>query len=420
MNNNDKRLIFHIDVNSAYLSWEATYRLQQGEKIDLREIPSVVGGDQESRHGIVLTKSIPAKQFNIKTGETLYSAKSKCPNLTIVPPRYNLYVQCSNAMNELFKEYTPVIQRFSVDESWLEFTNMNNHYPDYMKLALEIKNRIKNELGFTVSIGISNNKLLSKVASDIKKPDAITTLFPHEIKDKMWKLPVEDLFGVGRATLPKLNKLNIFTIDDLANYDVNILKNHLKSHGVMIYNYANGIDKSEVRSGNYINMKGIGNSTTISFDVIDRSTAHMVLLSLCESIGSRLRSSNNCCKVISVSIRENDFVSYSHQQKLYSPTDSTKKISEVCYQLFDQCWKGNPVRHLGVNVTDLCCNNLYQHSLFEDKNIEKQKAIDSTIDKLRQKYGSSTIKRSCFINSGIYHICGGVGESEYPMMSSLL
>ena len=230
----NQRLIFHLDVNSAYLSWEAVYRLQHGEKMDLREVASVIGGNEESRHGIVLAKSIPAKKYNIQTGETLYSARTKCPGLICAAPRYDLYMRASAAMHELLQQYTDRIQQFSVDESFLDFSGMQNLYPDYMKLACEIKERIKQELGFTVNIGISTNKLLAKVASDLKKPDKVHTLFPEEIKQKMWGLPVEDLFMVGRATAPKLHKLNIFTIGDLAGFDVELLRHSLKSHGVMI------------------------------------------------------------------------------------------------------------------------------------------------------------------------------------------
>jgi DNA polymerase-4 len=318
---NNKRLIFHIDVNSAYLSWEAVYRLQQGAEIDLRTIPSVVGGDVESRHGIVLTKSIPAKKYGIQTGETLFTARQKCPDLVVVPPHYELYMLCSNAMVNILKEYTPTIQRYSVDECFLDFTNMENFYKDPIELAHTIKDRIKNELGFTTSIGVSNNKLLAKMGSDLKKPDAVTTLFPNEMKGKMWPLPVEDLFMVGRATAPKLHSLNIYTIGDLAQHDVDILKIKLKSFGIMLWEYANGIEDSEVRKSNYMDIKGIGNSTTISFDVTDKYTAHLVLLSLCEMVGMRLRDSGNCCRLISVSIKTNGFIQYSHQKKLFSPTD---------------------------------------------------------------------------------------------------
>jgi len=414
------KLIFQIDVNSAYLSWEAAYRLQHGEKIDLRTIPSVVGGDEASRHGIVLTKSIPAKKFYIHTGETLHSARTKCPDLVVVPPRYWLYMQCSSAMNELLKEYTPQIQRFSVDESFLDFSNMEHLYPDYIELAQIIKERIKAELGFTVNIGISNNKLLAKVASDFKKPDNIHTLFPGEIKEKMWPLPVEELFMVGRATAPKLNKLNIFTIGDLATYDLSILKYKLKSHGVVIWNYANGIDNSEVRKSNFIEMKGIGNSTTIAFDVEDKETAYKVLLSLCETVAMRLRDSQNCCSVVSVSIRGSDLIFYSRQKKLLVPTDSTRKIYEVACYLFDDAWKGNPIRHLGIHITDFCGNEFYQYSLLDTFNYEKDRKINKTIDEIRMKYGSKAIERSCFLHSGLPSMCGGIGEDDYPLMSSIL
>jgi DNA polymerase-4 len=418
--NNLKRLIFHVDVNSAYLSWEAAYRLQHGEKIDLREIPSVVGGDEESRHGIVLAKSIPAKKYKIITGEPLFSAKQKYPDLVIVPPTYDLYVRCSNALNEILQQYTPQIQRFSVDESFLDFSNMQHLYPNHMKLAEEIKERIKKELGFTVNIGVSSNKLLAKVSSDFKKPDKIHTLFPWEIEEKMWPLPVEDLFMVGRATLPKLNRLNICTIGDLAKYNLEILESVFKSHGRLIWKYANGIDNSEVRKSNNIQMKGIGNSTTIPFDVEDRKTAHLVLLSLAEMIGSRLRSSENCCNVVSISIRNSNFICYSHQKKLYCPTDCTKKIAEVSYELFDEKWKGEPIRNMGIHVTQLCTNEFYQCTLFEDENIEKERALDKALDNIRLKYGSESIIRSSFLHSGVKNMSGGTGEENYPVMSSLL
>lgn len=414
------RLIFHIDVNSAYLSWEAAYRLQQGEELDLRTIPSVVGGNEESRHGIVLAKSMPAKKFNIKTGETLYNARMKCPDIVVVPPRYSLYMKCSSSMHQILQEYTPQIQKFSVDESFLDFSNMEHLYPDYMNLAETIKERIKKELGFTVNVGISSNKLLAKVASDLKKPDKIITLFPQEIKDKMWPLPVEDLFMVGRATAPKLHKININTIGDLANYDVNILRDIFKSHGELIWNYANGIDDSEVRSSNYIQMKGIGNSTTIAFDVLHREIAHKILLSLCETVSMRLRDSCNCCTVVSVSIRGSDLISYSRQRKLNTATDSTRKIYEVASYLFDNVWKGNPIRHLGVHITDFCNNDYHQYSLLDTFNYDKNRKLDKVVDEIRLRFGNKSIVRSCFLHSGLSSMCGGIGEEDYPLMSSML
>lgn len=417
----NNRVIFHIDVNSAYLSWSAVHRLQQGDLLDIRDIPSVVGGDPVTRHGIVLAKSIPAKKFNIQTGETLYSALQKCPDLYIVRPQYDTYMRCSNAMVDILKEYTNVIQRFSVDECFLDFTAMENLYPDYIKLAYEIKDRIKNELGFTVSIGISNNKLLAKVASDIRKPDAVITLFPSEIREKMWPLPVEDLFMVGRATLPKLHKLNIFTIKDLANYDLKILKDQLKSHGVMIWNYANGIENSAVKKSNHIEMKGIGNSTTLSFDITNKVEAYRVILSLCETVGMRLRDSGNCCSLVSLHFRTNEFYGYSKQRKIYYYTDCTKKISEVAYNLFDELWKGESLRHIGVRVSELCTNEFTQVTLFEEKDNKRNSELDKTIDNIRKRFGPKSIFRATFLNSGIKPLMGGVMDDEYPvLMSSIL
>ncbi|MBC2725161.1 DNA polymerase IV [Desulfosporosinus sp.] len=415
-----KRYIFHIDANSAYLSWEAVYRLQHGDPLDLRTVPSVVGGDPTTRHGIVLTKSIPAKKFKIQTGETLYSACQKCPGLIIVPPHYSLYRQCSDAMVEIFREYSPSVQRFSVDECFLDFSGMELLSDDPIKTAHEIKDRVKNELGFTVNIGISTNKLLAKMAGELKKPDLVHTIFPEEVPAKMWPLPIEELFMVGRATSKKLRSRNINTIGELANYDLKIIKLFLKSQGVLVWNYANGVDYSPVRTVGTIEVKGMGNSTTIPFDVEDRINAHLVLLSLVESVSNRLRQAKVLARLVSVSFRTNEFYGCSHQRKLYNATDCTDEIWQIACELFDELWKGHPLRHMGLRVSELCQNDFYQTSLF-GKNYEKRRKIDSAVDTIREKYGSSAIFRSAFLNSGLHSMTGGVVENEdYPMMTNLL
>ncbi|MGL4772954.1 MAG: DNA polymerase Y family protein [Clostridium sp.] len=412
-----ERIIFHIDVNSAYLSWTAVSMLQQGFKKDIREIPSVVGGDPVTRHGIVLAKSIPAKKFKIETGETLYSAIGKCKDLEIYPPNYELFMECSNAMVEIFKEYTPCIQRYSVDECFLDVSHFGEKALYY---ANEIRERIEEELGFTVNIGISTNKLLAKMASDFLKPNKIHTLYENEIKKKMWSLPVEDLFMVGRATAPKLHKLNIFTIGDLAKYDLNILKNKFKSFGVVLHNYANGIDDSEVREKNQIEVKGIGNSTTTAYDVDNVDEAYKILLSLTENAASRLRNIGCICGLVAVTIKTNDFYKYSHQRKLETSTDCTNALYEGIKMAFNECYKGQEIRHLGVRLTNLSSNEFYQGSLFEKKDIEKLRALDGAIDKIRGKYGKNAVIRSTFLHSGIKPLTGGIGEDEYPIMSSIL
>ncbi|MBS5883631.1 MAG: DNA polymerase IV [Clostridium sp.] len=414
----EERVIFHIDVNSAYLSWTAVRMLQLGETTeDIREIPSIVGGNTDERHGIVLAKSILAKRYNIKTGESVVDALKKCPNLKIFKPNYRLFMDCSNAMYNLLYEYSPKIQRYSVDEV---FIDMSHFKENYMEKAIEIQNRIRSELGFNVNIGISTNKLLAKMASDLEPKNAIHTLFKEEIQNKMWTLPVDNLFMVGRATKSKLDKLNINTIGELANFDIGILESIFKSHGKVIYNYANGIEESSVRKYNYINVKGIGNSTTIAWDVTSKEEALKIILSLTESVCIRLRNNKSLCKVISISIKGFNFERYIHQRTLSNYTDCTEEIYKEIVKAFNESWRGEPIRQLGVRVTNLCSNEFFQSSLFDSKKLEKQRALDKTIDSIRERYGNYSVIRSTFLHSGIKAINGGNGEDNYPMMGSIL
>ncbi len=410
------RIVFHIDVNSAYLSWEAACRLQMGSPIDLREVPSIVGGDREKRHGIVLAKSIPAKKYDIKTGESIYAALEKCPSLLIVPPNYERYIQASNAMVQFLNAYSPKIQRYSVDEVFMDYSNMDR---PFMETAEEIRTKIKKELGFTVNIGIGPNKLLAKVASDFKKPDMIHTLFLDEIHNKMWPLPVEDLFMVGSRTKRKLNSRGIFTIGHLANLDRDYIHSWLKKPGLLIWEYANGLEDSQVRVDSSP-VKSVGNSTTLPFDVETREEAHKVLLGISEMIGIRIRALDMCGYVISVSIKNNLFYSYSHQRKLIVPTDSTNAIYNASKKLFDNMWQKEPIRHFSINLSELVSNEFFQLSFLEPLD-KKNKDLDRTIDRLRLRFGQGSIQRSCFLYSGIDPIIGGVvAEESYPMMSSLL
>lgn len=407
-------IIFHVDANSAYLSWEAAYRMQQGSDLDLRDIPAIVGGDQDKRHGIVLAKSIPTKKYNIITGESVYSALQKCPQLIIVPPNYERYIKASNAMVDILKEYSPYVQRYSIDESFVDYSHGEKHWID---ITYEIKNRIKNELGFTVNIGVSSNKLLAKMASDFKKPDMVHSLFPYEIKEKMWPLPVEDLFMVGSRTKAKLNNRGIFTIGELANLEKDYIYSWLKKPGLLIWEYANGIDNSQVRT-NPLPVKSVGNSTTTSFDVDNKKEAHMVLLALSEKVGMRIRDIDQCGYVISIALKNYSFYSYSKQIKLDIPTDSTNTIYRTAKKLFDETWQGEPLRHLSLSISELISNDYYQMSLFEKRN-KKEEELDRAIDKIRCKFGQYSVYRSCFLHSGINPLIGGViMEEDYPMMSS--
>jgi len=415
-----QRIIFHLDVNSAYLSWTATHRLQQGYTVDLRDIPCVIGGDELSRHGIVLAKSMAAKKCGIQTGNPLRLALEQCPELTIIPPDYTLYQKASKAMIAILKEYSPHVQQFSVDECFLDYTDMEHLFGSHLEAAFAIKERIKNELGFTINIGISTNKLLAKMASDFQKPDRIHTLFPDEIQRKMWPLPVSDLFMVGRQTSKKLHSLGIHTIGQLARTAPSILTTHFKSFGLMIYQYANGIDSATVKTSNFEVVKGMGNSTTVHFDVLTADDAYLVLLSLCESIGMRLRHASFCAGLIGISIITNEFSGASHQRKMDVATDSTTYLFSICKELFDELWDGSPIRKLGVRTTDLQENTYFQSSFLVQFDFIRQKQLDACVDSLRLKYGKKTIQRASFIHSGLSPITGGIGEEGYPVMTSIL
>lgn len=409
-------MIFHIDVNSAYLSWTAVEKLQYGEKLDIRSIPSAISGNPDNRHGIILAKSNIAKKYGVDTGEDIFVAKKKCPQLQLFKPDYDLYLRCSNSMVELLKEYSPNIQRYSVDECFIDGSHFKG---EYLQRADEIRNRIEKELGFTVNIGISTNKLLAKMASDFEKPNKVHTLFEDEIEKKMWPLDVGDLFMVGKSTKKKLNRLNIYKIGDLANYDPNILRYNFKSFGELIYNYANGKENSPIRQSNYLKVKGVGNSITTAYDINEKGDILKVILSLVETTSMRLREIKMLTNLVVITIKTNDFIQYSHQKSIGFYTDSTMIIYEYLEKALEESWKGERIRQVGVRVGNLCSNEFYQESIFSYEN-EKLKKIDSTIDKIRNKYGKNAIVRGAFLHSDVTPMSGGVGDIEYPMMSSIL
>ncbi len=415
-----KSIIFHIDVNSAFLSWEAAYRMKElGATEDLRLIPSAVGGSEESRHGIVLAKSESAKKYGVTTGEPLVDARRKCPILKTVPANFPIYVKYSNAMTKILEDYTPDIEQYSIDESFLDMTGTENLFGPPVKAAHIIKDRIYHELGFTVNIGISTNKLLAKMASDFKKPNLVHTLFPEEVPFKMWPLPVSELFFVGRQTTKRLHALGIFTIGDLAKTDKKVITDNLKGHGNIIWEFANGngdsMDEVANRNRKPAN-KGYSNETTLAFDVTDPYLAKEILLSLTETVATRIRTDKSYISVISVYYVDNEFRHSSKQMTLDSATNVTNEIYHHVCQLFDQLWNGSPIRLLGVQ-TSRATNEVHrQYSLFETQNIEKLSKLDSAIDAIRNKYGEDSIKRASFVRTeqkdGVKHMTGGLGKAK--------
>lgn len=413
-----EKLIFHVDVNSAYLSWNAAWDLQHGKSLDLRLVPSIVGGDPQSRHGIVLAKSIPSKKYGIQTGETLFSALLKCPELKIVPPRYSVYMKASESMVEILREYSPLIERYSIDECFMDMSHISK--AQALEKAHHIRQRIEEELGFTVNIGISTGKLLAKMASDLKKPNQVHTLFQDEIEKKMWPLPVNELFMVGSRTNEKLRKMNIYTIGDLAHTSPAFLHQKFKKHGAMISCYAHGIDSSVVRNEGTIEMKGMGNSTTLPFDFTDRISCHNVLLSIGETLVPRLRLARKMVTTVSIHIRTSDFISFSMQRTLIWATNSTSLLMSTACQLFDELWNGDSVRHLGISFSNLREENLQQLSFLKNHEEEKMRRMDQVIDLIRGDFGDDSLIRATFLNSPVKAFSGGVEEKDYIFMSSYL
>lgn len=394
-----RKLIFHIDVNSAYLSWEAVRRVAKGEP-DLRLIPSAIGGDRSKRTGIILAKSIPAKKYNITTGEPVGLALRKCPDLVLAKPDFKLYVQCSRAFIAVCRRYAPVVEQVSIDECFCDFDNTELVYPDPLELAYRIKDEIKETLGFTVNVGISENKLLAKMASDFEKPDKVHTLYPGEIPEKMWPLPVGELFTVGKATAERLRQARIETIGALAHTDPAQLERMFgPKMGSHLHRYANGISNSPVLAEPE-EAKGYSISTTLEDDVETTEAAHHILLALADSVAARMRADGFKAFCVAVTIRSNDFKNKSHQIKLREPTDGTNEIYEIAKKLFSELWTGKtPLRLLGISLTDLTKEEYAQLSLFQEAAEKKtrSKKLDQTVDALRSKYGRATIQRGALL-----------------------
>lgn len=405
------KLIYHIDVNSAFLSWTACARKEKGIVPDIRDIPAVIGGSEESRHGIVLAKSISAKDYHIHTGESLFSARKKCPNLMVVPPDYGEYVKRSAQLIRMLGEYTPQVQQYSIDEAWMDMEGIREAEADPAGLARRLKDRIRRELGFTVNVGVSCNHLLAKMASELQKPDMVHTLFPEEIERKMWPLPVEDLFFVGRSTARKLRTLGIHTIGELACMDPELLTLHLKKHGEDIWNYANGRELDASVFGE-TKTKGYGNSITVARDIVDYDTASQVLLSLCETVGARLRQDGVKVSVVGVQLRDNQFGNQSRQSTLSCPGNSTNLLYEEVCRLFRGVWDGRPLRLLGVFTSRAEKPEYEQLDLFETARNEKQGRLDAAIDQIRKKYGDDSIRRACFLESDVKHMTGGLNQEK--------
>lgn len=393
------KIYFHVDVNSAFLSWSALKHLQDGDVQDLRTIPAVVGGDEAKRHGVVLAKSGPAKKYGIQTGESLFAARAKCPGLTIVPPDFDFYVQNSKALMKILGDYTPDVEQYSIDEAFLDMTGTEALFGPPLTVAHTIRRRVKRELGFTVNVGIAPNRLLAKMASDFEKPDRVHTLYKYEIETKMWPLPVGDLFGVGPSAAKKLNSFGICTIGDFARLDRETATRMFGSRGETLWNYANGRETDPVtKQGSRDN--SYGNSVTMPQDLPRPEDADATMLALCDSVGRRLRADGKTARVVTVQLVDNAFRRTSHQTTLPNPTNSTDRLYHVAAELMRQMWPARPVRLVGVSAEKTGEDNFEQMDFFTDAaRTDKQEKLDRAADALRRKFGGAAVTRATLLTT---------------------
>ncbi len=396
-----EKQILHVDVNNAFLSWTAVEMLKNGADVDIREIPAIIGGDETKRSGIVLAKSMKAKECGVKTADTIYQAKLKCPGVKIYQSNFKIYRKYSDSLYKLLCEYTDKIERFSIDECFLDMTDYLMK-DTLLNKAKEINRRVRDELGFTVNVGVAHNKLLAKMASDFTKPDKVHTLFEDEIKTKMWPLPVSELFMLGKKTVPKLNNMQIRTIGDLARANKELLHKKFGKHGILMWEYANGIDNSEVHFQKE-KPKGIGNSITLPENITEIEKLEEIILALAEQVSYRLRKYDMLAKTVNVQLRTKDFEDTSHQKKLPEATSSTKEISKTAKELLNEMFhRPMAIRLVGLRVDNLVEKEQIQLSLFSNKDNEKQEKLDKVVDDLKNKYGYNKITRAGKMNAGEY------------------
>lgn len=387
-----ERIIFHIDVNNAFLSWTAVQLLEEGYNIDIRTIPAIIAGDESKRHGIVLAKSPIAKKYGIVTAETIYQAKMKCPNLKIFSPNHEIYQRKSKQLMNYLKTFTPIMEQFSIDECFLDMTGTKYLYTNHLELAYKIKDEIKEKFGFTVNVGIGNNKLCAKMASDFEKPDKVHTLLKSEIKEKLWPLPVNDLFMCGKKTSIELNKMNIYTIKDLAEYDFQKLEKKFKSQAKYLKQAAWGIDESKVEERKD-KRQSISTTRTLPHDEENREKLKEVLFVQTEDVCRQLREQNLYASTIAIIYKDKYFKSTTVQEQLENATDNTKEILKKINSLFEKSYNNIPVRLIGVRLANLTKFKNTQVSIFDTEidNDSKEESIQKTVDKINKKFGSSLI-----------------------------
>jgi len=381
----------HVDVNNAFLSWQALYLLKQGHNYDIRYTESVIGGDEKNRHGIVLAKSMVAKSRGVKTAETLKEARKKCKKLEVYPPNFRFYKFMSNKMFELISKYTSDIEILSIDECFIDYGKVKNMYGDEIAFAYKLKKEIKNTLGFTVNIGVANNKLCAKMASDFIKPDRVHTLYDYEIKNKMYPLDVGDLYGIGKKTTIKLKNLKINTIGDLANANLEVLSKYFKNQAKRMIESAKGIDDSAIIAKRRETLS-ISKASTFGYNLKSVEEIYKALLPLTEQVCYLLRKKRKYAKVICIQLKDKYFNSYSHQKQVINATNNTEYVYRIAKNIVKEMYNDEEIRLVGISLNKISSSNNYQISMFENiEDIEKKQKLDKTLDSLKKEYGDNII-----------------------------
>ena len=384
----NERIILHSDLNNFYASVECLYHPEYRGK------PLAVLGDPEARHGIVLAKNYEAKSRDVRTGDPKWMAEQKCPGIVFVPPHYELYMKHSRLVRQIYSEYTDQVEPYGLDECWLDVTGSTRLFGSGEEIADKIRKRVKSELGVSVSVGVSFNKIFAKLGSDLKKPDATTVIECDRFKEVVWPLLVKELLYVGRATHNKLKRRGIFTIGDLANANPESLKFWLGKMGIVLWQFANGLDTSPVSNiGAKSLIKTVGNSTTAPRDLISDEDIRITLTVLCESVSARLREYGFICRTVQLGIRDNELEWIERQGKLEIPNRTAKSIFELAFALYKKHANGKPVRSLNVRACDLEPVDFMQLSLLpEARRLEKQEELESVVDGLRSRFGHFSVQ----------------------------
>ncbi len=385
-----KRAILHIDMNNFYASVECLYRPE------LKNIPMAVAGDPEKRHGIILAKNQLAKEKGVQTAQPIWQAQRLCPNITLVAPHYDRYKKFSQLAMQIYSEYSDQVESYGLDECWVDVTGSQRLFGTAFDIAMQIKQRIKDELGLTVSIGVSFNKVFAKLGSDYKKPDAVTVISEENFKQIVWNLPAKELLYVGKSTQNLLTKFGINTIGQIAQTDKEVLGSNMGKNGYQLWEHANGIDNSKVANlKEKVQVKTIGNSVTLPKDINDKTEIKKVFLNLSEQVAHRLRKKGLWAVGLQISVRRYNLESYQKSCTLKRAVADSDSIFNAAFELFENCHETSSIRSLGIRVDRLSTEPIMQINLFEPcENLDKQMKLEEVKDKMRGKYGVEILQRA--------------------------